>query len=122
MPDNELCWTPATALADAVRTDEIAVTEIAIAFADRIESVNPALNAYVHFDRAQVLADAATLQQELTDGAPRGPLHGVPFSIKSLTTMAGLPFDSSLAPLAGTVGSHDATVVTQLKEAGGLFL
>jgi aspartyl-tRNA(Asn)/glutamyl-tRNA(Gln) amidotransferase subunit A len=122
MPDTELCWTPATALADAVRTGSIAPTEIATEFADRIETVNPQLNAYIHFDREQVLADAATLQQQLAEGKTRGPLHGVPFSIKGLTTMAGLPYDSSLKPLAGGVGTHDATVVTRLKGAGGLFL
>src|SRR4051812_24286968 len=122
MADTELCWTPATALADAVRAGSITPTEIATEFADRIETVNPGLNAYIHFDRDQVMADASTLQQELANGAPRGPLHGVPFSIKGLTTMAGLPLDSSLKPLAGTVGTHDATVVTRLKGAGGLFL
>ena len=122
MADNELCWTPATALADAVRTGSVSPTEIAVEFADRIEAVNPRLNAYIHFDREQVLADAASLQQDVADGNTRGPLHGVPFSIKGLTTMAGLPFDSSLKPLAGTVGTHDATVVTRLKAAGGLLV
>src|ERR1700712_3816759 len=122
MPDTELCWTPATVLADAVRTGAIGPTEIATEFADRIETVNPQLNAYIHFDREQVEADAAALQQELADGKVRGPLHGVPFSIKGLTSMAGLPLDSSLAPLAGGLGTRDATVVTRLKEAGGLFL
>jgi aspartyl-tRNA(Asn)/glutamyl-tRNA(Gln) amidotransferase subunit A len=120
--DSELCWTPATALADAVRAGSISSTEIAAAFVERIEAVNPELNAYVHFDREQVLADATTLHRELADGGPRGPLHGVPFSIKGLTSMAGLPFDSSLKPLAGGVGTRDATVVTRLKDAGGLFL
>jgi aspartyl-tRNA(Asn)/glutamyl-tRNA(Gln) amidotransferase subunit A len=122
MPETELCWTPATALADAVQTGAITPTEIATTFADRIEAINPALNAYIHFDREQVLADAAQLQQELAEGNKRGPLHGVPFSIKGLTTMAGLPFDSSLKPLAGGIGSRDAAVVTSLKDAGGLFL
>src|SRR5690242_9997321 len=122
MPDTELCWTPATALADAVRDGSLSPTEIAREFADRIETVNPQLNAFIHFDREQVLADAAELQQESTEGRTRGPLHGVPFSIKGLTTMAGLPFDSSLKPLAGNVGTHDAAVVTRLKDAGGLFL
>ncbi|MET0474301.1 MAG: amidase family protein [Mycobacterium sp.] len=122
MADSELCWTPATVLADSVRTGSITPTEIATAFVDRIEAINPQLNAYVHFDREQVLADAATLQQEVADGKTRGPLHGVPFSIKGLTEMAGLAFDSSLKPLAGGVGTRDATVVTRMKAAGGLFL
>jgi aspartyl-tRNA(Asn)/glutamyl-tRNA(Gln) amidotransferase subunit A len=122
MSDSDLCWAPATELAGRIREGSLAVPEVATAFADRIEAVDPELNAYVHFDRDQVLADAAELQAELAGGTTRGPLHGVPFSIKGLTTMAGLPFDSSLKPLAGTVGTQDATVVTRLKEAGGLFL
>jgi len=119
---DDLCWTPATDLAAAVSTGALTPTDIATAFADRIEAVNQKLNAYIHFDREQVLADAAALQREQAEGTSRGPLHGVPFSIKGLTTMAGLPFDSSLKPLAGNVGTTDATVVTRLKEAGGLFL
>lgn len=122
MSASELCWTPATELAGQIRAGSLSPTEVATAFADRIEAVNPELNAYIHFDRDQVLADAAELQAELAAGTTRGPLHGVPFSIKGLTTMAGLPFDSSLKPLGGTVGTHDATVVTRMKEAGGLFL
>ncbi|MET0897932.1 MAG: amidase, partial [Mycobacterium sp.] len=122
MPETELCWTPATELAAAVRAGSVSPTEIATTFADRIEAVNPALNAYIHFDREQVLADAADLQQELADGKTPGPLHGVPFSIKGLTSMAGLPLDSSVKPLAGGVGTKDAAVVTSLKDAGGLFL
>ena len=122
MPETELCWMPATELAEAVAAGSVSPTEVAITFADRIEAVNPALNAYIHFDRDQVLADAGQLQQELADGKTRGPLHGVPFSIKGLTSMAGLPLDSSLKPLAGGVGTKDAAVVTSLKDAGGLFL
>lgn len=122
MSASELCWTPATVLASDIRSGAVAPAEVGAYFADRIEAVNPTLNAYIHFDREQVLADAARLQAELDAGTPRGPLHGVPFSIKGLTTMAGLPFDSSLKPLAGTLGTQDATVVTRMRQAGGLFL
>jgi len=72
-----------------VRAGSITPTEIATVFADRIEAFNPQLNAYIHFDREQVIDDAATLQQERAEGRIRGPLHGVPFSIKGLTTMRG---------------------------------
>ena len=123
MADTELCWTPATALADAVRTGSISPTEIATEFADRIEDGQPAAERLHPLRPRAGDGRRRDLQQEVADGPhPRGPLHGVPFSIKGLTTMAGLPFDSSLKPLAGTVGTHDATVVTRLKDAGGLFL
>lgn len=122
MPESDLCWTPATELAAAVKTGSLTPTDIATTFADRIEAINPQLNAYIHFDREQVLADAAELDKEAAHGTTLGPLHGVPFSIKGLTAMAGLPLDSSLKPLAGGIGTHDAAVVTSLKEAGGLFL
>ncbi len=66
-----------------VRNGSLSPTEIAREFADRIETVNPPAERYVHFDREQVLADAADLQQEVSEGRTRGPLHGVPFSIKA---------------------------------------
>ena len=88
----------------------------------RIECVNPDLNAYVHHDPDQVRADARALTDELSSGDGRGPLHGVPYSIKELTSMEGLPLTFGLVPLKDNVGEHDAALVRRLRDAGGLFL
>lgn len=89
-------------------------------FIDRVNAVNPPLNAIIDFDPEQVLADADHLSG--IDLADRGPLHGVPFTIKDLTAVAGRHLTFGMVPLKDSVAEKDATIVTRLRRAGGLFL
>jgi Asp-tRNA(Asn)/Glu-tRNA(Gln) amidotransferase A subunit family amidase len=122
MPDDDLCDLTATALARAVRENRISPVDIADAFVDRVQRVNPSLNALIHFDAEQVRADARELERAQRADRPLGPIHGVPFTIKDLTAMKGLPLTFGMLPLKDNVGEVDAAVVTRLREAGGLFL
>ncbi|MFB9238005.1 amidase [Plantactinospora siamensis] len=118
----ELCWTPATELAAMVRAREVSPSEIAEAFLDRIGRVNPDLNAFVHHDPEQVRSDARRLTEAVARGEPLGPLHGVPYAIKLLTEMRGLPFNAGMPPFRDRTGEVDAAVVARMRRAGGLFL
>ncbi|MDQ1124140.1 amidase [Microbacterium trichothecenolyticum] len=118
---DEYAWLSATQIAARIADGELTAVEVAEAACARIEQINPALNAYVFFDRAQVLRDAADLDAKQASGAPLGPLHGVPFAIKSLTSVAGLPATHAMKPFAHEIAERDAVVVTRLKDAGGLF-
>lgn len=118
---DELCFASATWLAEAVRTRGISSLEVVDACLARIEKVNPSLNAVVHLtDDARKRARLA--DKELAKGVVRGPLHGVPFTIKDSLDTAGV------VTTAGTVGwreripTRDATVVARLKTAGGILL
>lgn len=119
---DELCWVSASELAERIRGGEVTPADVAEQVVARIEAVNPGLNAFVTFDRDQVLADAARLTEAQRRGDALGPLHGVPYSIKDLTAVAGLPLTFGLEPLKDNVPDRDAAVVTRLREAGGLFL
>ena len=120
-PD-ELAYMPATDLAREVRENRISPVEIAEAAIARIEKVNPDLNAIIYFDPDQVRADAKALEKAQKGSAELGPLHGVPYTIKDLTAMKGLPLTFGMVPLKDNIAEVDATVVTRLREAGGLFL
>jgi Asp-tRNA(Asn)/Glu-tRNA(Gln) amidotransferase A subunit family amidase len=120
-PD-ELCWMPAAELAGKIRAGEVTPTDVAEQVVARIEAVNPELNAFITFDRDQVLGDAARLTGAQRRGEMTGPLHGVPYSIKDLTAVAGLPLTFGLEPLKDNIPARDAAVVTRLRAAGGLFL
>lgn len=113
-------------MAPLLASGELLATEVARAMVERIEAVNPALNAYVYFDPERVLADAAALDARraasMASGDPLPPLHGVPYSIKCLTEVEGLPATSALKPFADKVGQRDSILVSRLKQAGGLFL
>ena len=119
---DEIEWRPATELARSVRDGEVSPDEIATAAVERVERVNPEINAIVAFDREQVLRDARELTAAVARGDELGPLHGVPFTIKDLTTVAGLATTFGMVPLQDNIAGTDAVVVRRLREAGGLFL
>ncbi len=87
----DLCFASATELAEAVRGKRVSPTEIADAMLERIDAVNPAVNAYVYVDHDAVRRRAQELEEATMRGDALGPLHGVPYSIKDLTAVAGLP-------------------------------
>jgi Amidase len=92
MDATELCYTPATRLAAAIRAKEISPVEVTEAVLARIERLNPTLNAYctVTVDLARTTARAA--EAAVMRGEVLGPLHGVPYSLKDLTpTRASAP-------------------------------
>ncbi|MFI0354188.1 amidase [Actinomadura sp. 9N407] len=122
MNADDIAWAQATELRDLLVAGDVSVVEVATVFADRIEALNPQLNAYVYFDRSTVLADAAELDARRERGENLGPLHGVPYSIKCLTDVAGLPGTLALKPFADRVAERDEVVVRRMREAGGLFL
>ena len=111
----------ATWLAEAIRTREVSSLEVVDACLARIETVNPDLNAVVHLTD-DALEHARQADRELAAGTVRGPLHGVPFTIKDSFDTAGV------VTTAGTVGwrdripARDATVVARIKAAGGILL
>jgi len=118
---DELCFASATWLAEAIRTRRISSLEVVDACLARIERVNPRLNAVVRLtddarDRARH-ADA-----ELAQGILRGPLHGVPFTIKDSLDTAGVVTTAGTVGWRDRVPTRDATVVARLKAAGGILL
>lgn len=97
----------------------IDVTEQCLA---RIASRNPAINAFVH-----VCADDARRQAEAADadmaaGRYRGPLHGIPISLKDLLDLTGTPTTASSRVREGHLARRDATAVARLRHAGAVFI
>ncbi|WP_081683074.1 amidase [Marmoricola sp. URHB0036] len=122
MNSNGLAWTPAYELASLIRRKELSVPEIAESLIEHVANVNPKLNAIVSFDPDAIRADATRLDSLQETGGSLGPIHGVPYTIKDMTDVAGLPTTSGLLSRKNHRASQDAVVVSRLKEAGGLFL
>ena len=111
---SELAFTPALELAARIRAREISPAELTELYLERIERLEPQLNAFVHVDADGALAAA---------GEPReGPFAGVPIPIKDLTDVAGLPTTYSTKAFAGNVAAEDAAVVRRIREAGFVVL
>jgi amidase len=106
----------ATGQAELVRDGELTPEDLLWVTIDRIERLNPALNAVVikAYDAAE---------QAVRDGLPDGPFRGVPYLLKDLGLEArGLPLHEGSVFLKDYVSSQDSTLVTRLREAGLVVL
>jgi Asp-tRNA(Asn)/Glu-tRNA(Gln) amidotransferase A subunit family amidase len=108
-------------LVAALAAGEVSARALALRYLERIEEVNPALNAAVHVDAERTLADAEIADAALARGE-RLPLLGLPVSIKDSIAVAGRPCLSGSFAREGAVPSEDATVVARLRDAGAVVL
>ena len=88
----------------------------------RIEADNPRLNAFIRVMGDEALQQARQADQELTAGQDRGPLHGVPISIKDLLDIRGIPTTAASHVRDGHVAERDAPVIAHLRMAGAVFV
>jgi aspartyl-tRNA(Asn)/glutamyl-tRNA(Gln) amidotransferase subunit A len=115
-------WSSAAAVAAAVAAREVSVSEVVDAALARLAAVEPRINAFAERmdDAAREAARAAG--QAVMQGAPLGPLHGVPLTVKDNVPMAGHRLgNGSRAGLEVTAGA-DAAVVTRLRAAGAIVI
>ncbi|HEY2688973.1 MAG TPA: amidase [Streptosporangiaceae bacterium] len=117
---SELWRKSAVELAEMIRGREVSSREVVQAHLDRVDAVNPQLNAVVRLlpDQALAAADAADLT--VADGTGIGPLHGVPFTVKENIDLAGTPTTQAVPALAEAVAPVDAPQVERLRAAGAI--
>jgi amidase len=122
MTKTPIHWMSAMELRRALSANELSVSEIAEAMIERIEEVNPLINALVAFDPSQIREDARRLDGKKSRGEVMGEMFGIPFTIKSLTQMKGYSAAAGILPFADRIGTRDAGIVTRMMNADGLFL
>ena len=105
----DLAFAPAHALAAAVRRRELAPVELVAASLARIERLNPTLNAFVALRAEEALAEARALGERIARGEDPGPLAGLPFGVKDLEDVAGLPTTHGSVPFRNHVARADST-------------
>jgi aspartyl-tRNA(Asn)/glutamyl-tRNA(Gln) amidotransferase subunit A len=88
----------------------------------RIAARNPSLNAFVAVLADEALEQAKILDEERARGHVRGPLHGVPISIKDLIDVKGIPTTAASLVRAGAIAKSDAPIVTRLRHAGAVII
>lgn len=111
-------------IAAQIRRKEISPVEVAQSHLNRIERLNPKLNAFVDYKPEAVLAQARAAEDAIMHASQDelGPLHGVPLSIKSSIDVAGHRCESGSQLRAGYVAVEDAPLVTRLRAAGAMIL
>ncbi|HEV8719463.1 MAG TPA: amidase [Candidatus Binatia bacterium] len=109
-------------LAPEIKSRKISPVELTRLFLDRIERLNPVLNAYVTVTGDKALGQAERADDEIAQGHYRGPLHGIPFSIKDNIATQGVRTTAGSKVLDKWIPDFDASVVAKLKDAGAIIL
>jgi amidase len=118
----ELIYTSAKKLAQAIHDKKVSSREVVRACLQRIEEVNPELNAVVQITAEAALKQAKTADEQLARGIVRGSLHGVPMTIKDSLDTAGVVTTGGTKGRASYIPDQDATVVARLRDAGAILL
>ena len=116
-----ICYADATELAKRIRARETSPVEAVGAFLERIEAVNPKINAIVTLADG-VMDRARGAEEAVMRGETWGPLHGVPFTIKDCIDTEGVKTTRGSMLFEDYVPTSDATLVRRLKEAGGVLI
>ena len=108
--------------AEQIRNQQLSPTAYAGELLERIDTHEPALQAWVTIDREEVLSTARQREQELASGTASGIMHGVPVGLKDIFYTAGMKTTACSRIYADFVPDYDATCVARLKEAGAIIL
>ncbi len=117
---NELCGKGAGELAGMIASGETTSTEVVEAYLDRIDEVNPDLNAVTVTLADEARAAAGAVDRAFANRERLGPLAGVPFTVKENIDVAGSATTWGVAALAEQIASTDAPQVARLREAGAI--
>ncbi|MDI3419437.1 amidase [Streptomyces luteolus] len=114
------CLLDATELAARIRRRELSAREVVTAHLERIERLNPRLNALVTVDADGALAAAARADEQLVRGDATGPLHGLPIAFKDTHLTRGMRTTHGSPLFADHVPDEDELLVSRIQSAGAI--
>jgi len=118
----DLCFLPAEELAAAIRKKNISPREVVEAVLERIEKVNPKVNAYCTVVPEMARETARRAEEKVMRGEVVGPLHGVPFSVKDLNLTKGVRTTFGSKIFEHFVPQEDGLIVERMKNAGAILI
>ena len=111
-----------TTLGAALRRGRLTAVQLLEECLAAIEKHEPALNAFIAVLAEDARRQARTADAELAAGRDRGPLHGIPLSLKDLIDLAGVPTTAASRVRRDHRAEVDAPIATRLREAGAVFV
>src|ERR1700722_9774798 len=121
MPNVRLSSLSISELAPLLEHKKISPLEVVDDVLERIQESNPQLNAYVYVRPEMVRNQARQAESEIRRGRYRGPLHGVPISLKDNFFTSGIPTRAGSKILGDFIPNEDATVTKRLLRAGAVL-
>ncbi|HEY2772592.1 MAG TPA: amidase family protein [Candidatus Binatia bacterium] len=122
MDETAMIDLPMHELSALVQDGEISPVESVAAALARIEATNPSIGAFSHVCAQRALEEARIQEKGLLAGVQPGPLAGVPFGVKDLEHVAGLPTSHGSAAFVGRVATEDSVQVARLRAAGAIVV
>ncbi len=120
--DDDIAFAPVWQLSRWIESRKLTSTRLTNIYLDRIERLNPKVNAIITLTRDQALARAALADREIAAGKYRGPLHGIPYGVKDLLDTADIPTTWGAMPFKNRVPKADSAVVKRLDDAGAVLV
>lgn len=115
-------WLTITEASDLIRRKRLSPVELTRACLDRIELLQPRLNAFITVTADAALEAARAAEAEILRGRVRSPLHGIPIALKDLYDTAGVRTTAASAQWADRIPREDAEAVRRLKSAGAVLI
>jgi aspartyl-tRNA(Asn)/glutamyl-tRNA(Gln) amidotransferase subunit A len=106
----------------SIRERTISPVEVVENCLERIEDLNPKLNAFITVSKHQAIEEAKRLEAEIEAGSWRGLLHGIPVGVKDFYDTAGVRTTAAFDQFRTRVPEHDAVSVAKLKKAGAIII
>ncbi len=124
MPEDtsKLAFYPVTKWASLIKDRKISSVELTKFFLNRLKKYGDTLNAVVTVTKELALKQARKLDAELAKGHYRGPLHGIPYTLKDLFAVKGYKTTWGAAPYKDQIINENATVYKRLKKAGAVLI
>jgi aspartyl-tRNA(Asn)/glutamyl-tRNA(Gln) amidotransferase subunit A len=122
MTSEDLGFLPAIQLAELIRTKQLSPVEYTRTLLERIETLEPKVNAFVYLAADQAMDAARAAEAQLMSGKTIGRLHGVPVSIKDLADTKDMPTQHGTLIHKGAQPTEDTPIVPRLKDAGAIIL
>jgi Asp-tRNA(Asn)/Glu-tRNA(Gln) amidotransferase A subunit family amidase len=118
----DLCYTSALDLGRMIRAGEISPVEIATAILERIDRLNPTLNAFLTVTPELAMEQARAAEARAHAGEMLGPIDGIPVSIKDLEPMAGVRCTFGSKWTENNIATEDGVATERIRKAGGVLL
>jgi aspartyl-tRNA(Asn)/glutamyl-tRNA(Gln) amidotransferase subunit A len=122
MTNDDLCALTLSEVSRLIERREVSPIAVTAAVLDRIARCEPHLNAFITIMTDDAMTAARVAESEIASGRYRGPLHGVPISLKDLFLTRGVRTTAGSRVLADHVPDRDATVVRRLRDAGAVLI
>lgn len=120
--DSSIAYAPVWKLSAWIRAGELSSRRLTEIYLDRIARHGPRLECFVTVTPDIARAEAEACDRDLAAGLWRGPLHGIPYGMKDIIDVAGVPATWGATPYRDRMAQEDARIAQMLREAGAVLL